>query len=134
MPLEVGSIVEGRVKSIAPFGAFVDLPEKEYGLVHISEIAQNYVQDIREHINIGDKVKVMVLSTDKGKINLSIKKALNEQEKKSIRPVDVDWGRSKDSKMSFEDMLSKFKQESDEKISILKSSKDSKRSRSVNPY
>ena len=133
MPLEVGTVVEGKVKSIAPFGAFVELPGPETGLVHISEIALNYVKDINEHLKVGDSAKVKVLSMDeKGKINLFIKKVLEEERKnvkKSSRPMDVNWGRQDSGPMGFEDMLSKFKQESDEKIQKLKLTKEPRRSR-----
>ncbi len=122
MPLSVGAVVEGKVKSIMPFGAFVELGEGKTGLVHISEVALDYVKEITQYINVGDQVKVKILSIDeKGKINLSIKKVLEEQRKRSTRPADVDWSRQKaGSSLSFEDMLQKFKQESDEKISQLK--------------
>lgn len=74
MALEVGSIVEGQVTGIARFGAFVELPEKKTGLVHISEIANEFVSDINDFLKVNDKVKVKVLSVDSnGKIALSIK-------------------------------------------------------------
>lgn len=132
MPLNVGSVVEGKVKSIAPFGAFVEFGEKSVGLVHISEVATEYVQNINEHLKVGQDVKVMILSEEKGKINLSIKKVIEQERKKSKRPEDVEWGKPKPAKMSFEDMLSKFKQESDEKISTLKTGKETRRNRGGN--
>ena len=76
MSIEVGSIVEGVVSGITNFGAFVNLPEGKVGLVHISEVADVYVSDVKEFLKEQDKVKVKVLSVDeKGKIGLSIKKA-----------------------------------------------------------
>ena len=74
MELTVGAIVEGKVKSITNFGAFIALPENKTGLVHISEVANTFVSDIRQHLTEGQDVKVMVISTDGGKINLSIKR------------------------------------------------------------
>ena len=74
MELTVGAIVEGKVKSITNFGAFVALPENKTGMVHISEVANSYVSDIRQHLTEGQDVKVMVISTEGGKINLSIKR------------------------------------------------------------
>ena len=74
MELTVGAILEGKVKSITNFGAFVSLPENHTGMVHISEVANAYVSDIRQHLTEGQDVKVMVISTDNGKINLSIKR------------------------------------------------------------
>lgn len=140
MSLEVGSIVEGKVSKIMPFGAFVSLPEKKSGLVHISEVARDYVENIAEHLSEGDTVKVKVIKIDdSGKISLSIKQALEPKkrtEKKGgakkpagpVRPADIDWGAPRGAEMSFEDKLSRFKQDSDERMQALKRSNDSKRS------
>lgn len=135
MSVEVGTVLEGKVVSIMPFGAFVSLPEGKSGLVHISEIADNYVSDVNEHLKQGQTVKVKVIKIDeKGKISLSIKKAVERTKKpevkqtKSVRPMDIDWSRNNDSSLSFEDKLSKFKSESDEKMQSLRRSNESKRS------
>ena len=74
MELTVGTVLEGKVKSITNFGAFVSLPENKTGMVHISEVANAYVNDIRQHLTEGQDVKVMVIGCDNGKINLSIKR------------------------------------------------------------
>ena len=74
MELTVGTVLEGKVKSITNFGAFVALPENKTGMVHISEVANAYVSDIRQHLTEGQDVKVVVIGTDNGKINLSIKR------------------------------------------------------------
>ncbi len=74
MELTVGTILEGKVKSITNFGAFIALPENKTGMVHISEVANTYVSDIRQHLTEGQDVKVMVIGTENGKINLSIKR------------------------------------------------------------
>ena len=74
MELTVGAVLEGKVKSITNFGAFVSLPENKTGLVHISEVANTYVSDIREHLTEGQDVKVMVIGVDGGKVNLSLKR------------------------------------------------------------
>ncbi len=139
MTIEVGSIIEGKISRVMPFGAFVSLPDNNVGLVHISEASATYVSDINEHLKIGDVVKVKVIKIDdNGKISLSIKKAIEKkrenrvpQKEKSnapIRPADIDWGRRNDEALSFEDKLSKFKQDSDERMLALKRSNDSKRS------
>ncbi|MBR3570512.1 MAG: S1 RNA-binding domain-containing protein [Oscillibacter sp.] len=73
--IEVGAIMEGKVTSITNFGAFVDLGNRRSGLVHISEIANTFVNNVRDFLEEGQSVKVLVLSADNGKINLSIKKA-----------------------------------------------------------
>ena len=74
MELTVGTVLEGKVKSITNFGAFVALPENKTGMVHISEVANAYVSDIRQHLTEGQDVKVVVIGTENGKINLSIKR------------------------------------------------------------
>lgn len=82
MTLEVGNIVEGTITGIAKFGAFVELPDKKVGLVHISEVANEYVNDVNDYLKVKDKVKVKVITIDeKGKIALSIKQAQPASEK-----------------------------------------------------
>jgi len=128
MPIEEGKVVEGTVSSITNFGAFIQLPEGKMGLVHISEIADTYVKDIRHFIKEKDKVKVKVLSMEKnGKINLSIKQA--QIIKRANMPIEIDWEQEsrKNQGNSFEDRLSKFLKESDEKLQQLKKNTDSKR-------
>jgi S1 RNA binding domain protein len=143
MSIEVGDILEGKVAGIMPFGAFVSLPDGESGLVHISEVASVYVEKIEDFLKQGDSVKVKVLKIDdKGKISLSIKKAAPPKRENSrmrskkiensgerVRPADVSlFGRRTSGDMSFEDKMSRFKQDSDEKMQALKRSADSKRS------
>ena len=74
MELTVGAVLEGKIKSITNFGAFVSLPENKTGMVHISEVANAYVSDIRQHLTEGQDVKVVVIGAENGKINLSIKR------------------------------------------------------------
>ena len=74
MELTVGTVLEGKVRSITNFGAFVSLPENKTGMVHISEVANAYVSDIRAHLTEGQDVKVVVIGNENGKINLSIKR------------------------------------------------------------
>ena len=74
MELTVGAVLEGKVKSITNFGAFIALPENKTGMVHISEVANAYVSDIRQHLTEGQDVKVMVIAVDGGKVNLTIKR------------------------------------------------------------
>lgn len=140
MSFEVGSILDGKVSKVMPFGAFVSLPDRKSGLVHISEVARDYVENINDHLKEGDEVKVKVVKIDDdGKISLSIKQALEPKkraDKKSaeqapkvrVRPADIDWGSNNSSDLSFDDMLNRFKQDSDEKMQALKRSNDSKRS------
>ncbi len=85
MSIEVGSKLQGKVTGITNFGAFVELPEGLTGLVHISEVADNYVKDINDHLKVGDQVEVKVINVEKdGKIGLSIKKAKEREKQKEI--------------------------------------------------
>ncbi len=129
MLVEVGNIVEGKVAGITSFGAFIQLPEGKTGLVHISEIAEGYVKDIKNHLQENQEVKVKILSVDNGKISLSIKKAVDRKmvSKTSRPPVEVDWGKSSSDAMSFEDRLSKYLKDSDDRMHDLKKSFESKR-------
>lgn len=114
----VGEVVEGTVTGITHFGAFVLLPSGETGLVHISEIADAYVRDVRDYLKENDKVKVRILSYDgKAKIGLSIKQALPPNQRRSHQ------GRSQ----SFEDKLARFMKDSDEKLTDLRRSTDARR-------
>src|SRR5690554_5903608 len=118
MPFQVGNVVEGVVTSIASFGAFIQLPEGKTGLVHISEVADHYVEDIKQYLKERDKVKVKIIAIDgKGKISLSIKQA-GTRLKKAARPIEIDWEAEKRDKtrdLSFEDRMLKFLKDSDEK-------------------
>lgn len=128
--LEVGRVIEGKVTGITNFGAFVKLPDGKIGLVHISEIADEFVKDINSYLKENQTVKAKIISVDeKGKISLSIKKASNSnQNTKSSRPEEIDWSKSNDlEKMSFEDRLAKYLKDSDEKMLDLKKNFESKR-------
>lgn len=135
MSLEVGSVIEGKVTSVMPFGAFVSLGGNKSGMIHISEITNEYINDIKDYIKNGDIVKVKVIGIDKvGKISLSIKKAIEKKKEQEspttdkVRPADIDWWAKPDENLSFEDKLSRFKKDSDERMLDLKRSRESKRS------
>lgn len=156
MDLEIGSIVEGTVTGIAKFGAFVELPDKKVGLVHISEVSSEYVNDVNDYLKVHDTVKVKIISVDaKGKIALSIKQAQAPaaREKRpehgpsrpdgrtgAHRPQDHSFSaraegrpnrefraRKHESSVSFEDKLSRFLKDSDERLLDLKRNVESKR-------
>lgn len=131
MTLKVGSIVEGTVVNITNFGAFVELAGGKTGLVHISEVSNTFVKDIHNFLKEKDKIKVKVISVeDDGKVSLSIKQAQVKNDKRSARPIDIDWSqeKTKSMSMSFEDRLSKFMKDSEERYQDLKRSQDNKRS------
>ncbi len=140
MELTVGTVLEGTVKSITNFGAFIALPENKTGMVHISEVANTYVNDIRQHLTEGQEVKVVVINTDNGKINLSIKRLEARQPRENpanrgnFRGTDrPSQGQSrpaasaptpppapKTADQLFEEKLKAFMSESDSKISSLR--------------
>ena len=135
MELTVGAILEGKVKSITNFGAFIALPEGKTGLVHISEVANTYVSDVRQHLTEGQDVKVMVLSVETGKVNLSIKRleAKPQREDRPARPAPARPSAPrtptpppapKTADQLFEEKLKKFMSESDSKISSIRQYSD----------
>jgi S1 RNA binding domain protein len=105
MALEVGQIVEGKVTGITNFGAFIELPNGQTGLVHISEVADEYVKDVNQFLKQNDLVKVKVLNLDKGRMERVPKQNLQ----------------------NFEDKLAKFMKDSDERQSSLRRNADAKR-------
>lgn len=146
MEPQVGSIVEGKVTSITKFGAFVALDSGKSGLVHISEIANSFVNDVHDFLQEGQTVKVLVLSTENGKINLSIKKALPPQERPASRGPRPTGGAPRPAQQqsrlafaarqqplpssgdqSFEDKLKQFLTSSEGKMADLNRSIDGKR-------
>lgn len=121
MAIDVGSIVEGVVTGITNFGAFIELPDRVTGLVHISEVADAYVKDVRDYLKEQDHVKVKVIHIDeKGKIGLSIKQA-----NPTVRNVGRE--RRLPPTVSFEDKLAKFIKDSDERQTEFRRATDSKR-------
>jgi len=122
MSVGVGEIVEGTVSDIMNYGAFVKLENGKTGLVHISEVSNDYVEDIHQVLKSGDKVKAKVLSIDeRGKIALSIKKAT--MPKKNLKEDSM----KEKAPLTLEDMLSKFLKDSDERQLNLKRNFESKR-------
>lgn len=159
MQLEAGKIYEGKVTGIKDYGAFVEIiGENVTGMVHISQISNEYVSNAREHLTEGQIVKVKFIGTNEdGKIKLSIKEALPQEQRKfnpqqrrnngnnnyqrrnnnnnrfnnnnnnnnrnnsySYSQTNDDLFSKKSESFSFEDMLNKFKQDSDENLNDLK--------------
>ncbi|MEN2766711.1 S1 domain-containing RNA-binding protein [Ornithinibacillus xuwenensis] len=119
MSIEVGSKLQGKVTGITNFGAFVELGEGTTGLVHISEVADNYVKDINEHLSVGDQVEVKVINVEKdGKIGLSIKKA---KEKKPVRQ------NPRERTETFESKMNRFLKDSEDRLASLKKHTESRR-------
>lgn len=148
MQLQVGMIIEGKVTGITKFGAFVALPEGKSGLVHISEIANTFVNDVHDYVQDGQTVKVKIIGIgDDGKINLSIKKAdehapQQRQDQRPPRPASaaqprqyggprqaVPRANGPTGDVSFEDKLKQFMQESDSRMADNKMYSDHRTSR-----
>lgn len=149
MQPDVGKIYEGKVTGITKFGAFVEIEPGTTGMVHISEVANTFVNEIKDHLAEGQVVKVKVLSvSEEGKISLSIKKAAENpaqrRDNRDSRRGGNGGGKRSDGggrqrqqpqqekapqtpESAFEDMLSKFKQSSDERMGDLKKVLDNKR-------
>lgn len=150
--------MEGKVTGITKFGAFVELPGGKTGMVHISEVAPTYVNEIRDHVTENQTVKVKVLSiSEEGKVSLSIKKAMEPSQQEHSRPPRGDrgprdsresrapyrpkrapapavtspgsyeWTPRRNESTSFEDMMQKYKQSSEERMSDARRSFESKR-------
>ncbi|WP_232696700.1 S1 RNA-binding domain-containing protein [Brevibacillus daliensis] len=137
MAVEVGSIIEGKVTAIKPFGMFVAVNETQQGLVHISQVANGFVKDINEHFSVGDSVKVKVLSIDDaGKISLSVRAAMPAPEREARdeqkerggdrggfrggnRGGDRGFNKRENPKDSFEDKLKKWMKHSEENLATI---------------
>jgi S1 RNA binding domain protein len=143
MELTVGAILEGKVKTITNFGAFITLPENKTGLVHISEVANTFVNDIRQHLTEGQDVKVMVISNENGKVNLSMKRlearpqrenapsgnfrrenAPSANQNRPVRTAPTPPPAPKTADQLFEEKLKQFMTESDSKISSIRQYSD----------
>jgi len=146
LQVDVGSIFEGKITGITKYGAFVQLPGGKTGMVHISEVSNEYVKEISDHLSDGDTVKVKVLAiTDDGKVSLSIKRCLEPAadapppRRDSRPPQDrprapraVGWQPKKQAPtdgLSFEDMMTRFKQSSNDRMSDLKRGVEQRRPR-----
>jgi len=138
MSLEIGSVVEGTVTGITNFGAFVELPNGKTGLVHISEVADTFVEDMRQFIKERDKIQVKVLGiNEKGKYDLSIKQVPRKEGEQPAPPPPPPHREFRDKKsrhinmeeMTFEDKLTRFLKESEERLLDLKRNTEAKRGR-----
>ena len=153
MELTVGTILEGKVKSITNFGAFIALPENKTGMVHISEVANTYVSDIRQHLTEGQEVKVVVIGAENGKINLSIKRLEPKPQRENSAPRQGGYQRREGSFQNreqgqnrpqrapqqpaapktadqlFEEKLKAFMTESDSKLASVKAYSDHRKGR-----
>ena len=125
MAIDVGTVAEGKITGITRYGAFVTLADNTVGMVHISEISYQFVNDIHDVLKIGQQVKVKVVSVDEnGRVNFSIKKATPPPPRAAASPASpvVRKAPSKPlpEEMTVEDKLKEFMQSSDSRISDLK--------------
>lgn len=148
MAIEVGSKLQGKVTGITHFGAFVELPGGVTGLVHISEIADNYVKDVNDHLKLEDTITVKVINVDKdGKIGLSIKQTVDKPLEARPAPSERGFERNRDRgdrperggdrggyrqnrpapKATFEERINRYLKDSEDRLSTLRRNTDSKR-------
>ena len=153
--IKIGSIIEGRITGITKYGAFVTINRQLGGMVHISEISQGFVKDVNEHLKLNQIIKAVVIAVnDDGKLALSIKRALKDTDDKTDKADKIDkiekseksgefsknpeeyfshnhrrHSKNTGNTVNFEDMMSRFKNDSDEKFSDLKKSLNSKKTR-----
>jgi len=128
MSIEVGSKVQGKVTGITNFGAFVELPEGKTGLVHISEVADNYVKDINEHLKVGEEITVKILNVEAdGKIGLSIKKAKDNPAPARRKPSHSQTKRKPERPENFESKMNQFLKDSEDRLASLRKHTESKR-------
>lgn len=157
MQIEEGAILSGKITGLTDFGAFVEIEGGKTGMVHISEVSNTYIKDIKEKLSVGQEVKVMVITvTPEGKISLSMKRLEEapaahhpahgggyaqrsaqgaggrpQQRPRERRSSPQVWNGPKQTapvgEQSFEDMMNRFKQVSDEKMTDLKRASESKR-------
>lgn len=140
MSIEVGTKVSGKISGITNFGAFIDLGAGKTGLVHISEISNNYVKDINEVLKVGEAVEVKVMSVgNDGKIGLSIRRVNEEAVEKVAGPPRKEFTRpprkefrkpnvqAAPKKDDFDSLMSSFLKDSDDRLSSLKRNTEGKR-------
>lgn len=131
MQSEIGKVLEGKVTGITKFGAFVDIGDGKSGMVHISEVSSTFVNNVSDYLHEGQIVKVKIVNiTDDGKIALSMKQIETHNPKMQSLPKVIE-NKSEEKINNFEDMLAKFIQVSDERMSDLKKVTESKRGAGV---
>ncbi|MBM3450135.1 MAG: S1 RNA-binding domain-containing protein [Armatimonadetes bacterium] len=115
---DIGQIVEGTVVKITNYGAFIELPDNRSGLVHISEIADTFVRDVRDYLKEQTTVKVKILGlNDKSKLDLSIRQAMSPEERQAKHKA----------RGTFEEKLRAFMKQSEERLLDLKRNTEAKR-------
>ncbi|MDM8212670.1 S1 domain-containing RNA-binding protein [Enterococcus hirae] len=136
MAIEVGEKVSGKVSGITNFGAFIDLGDGKTGLVHISEISDDFIKDIHDVLKVGDQVTVKVVSVgNDGKIGLSIRKAVDHPQKERHNSHERPQGRKSpkksfqntNKKQDFDSLMTSFIKDSDERLSSLRRNTEGKR-------
>lgn len=155
MPLEIGKVVDGTVTGITNFGAFIQLPDGNTGLCHISEIADEYVKNVKDYLKEKQVVKVKIIEMNgNGKVSLSIRKACDNKPSKPEKRADApkvdrkpnhnkpnyskpnyskpNYSKPSKTQGSFEDMLSKYLKDSDEKLKEMKKNANNRRGNGFN--
>jgi S1 RNA binding domain protein len=143
MAVEVGQLMSGTVVRLLPYGVLVRLDDGSTGLVHISEIDNNYVRDVNDYFAVNDPVTVKVLAAgERGKIELSVKQAKGQTVEPRPRPESADGEAStngdarpshaemasrRESRASFEEKMGEFMRSSGERLTDLKRNIENKR-------
>ena len=131
MSISVGDIVEGKVTGITKFGAFVECEDGTKGLVHISQISNDYIEKVEDVLKVNDVVKCKVMSIEDKKVSFSIKECLPKKEHKkefTKKTYSDDSNVDKDSnkESTFDDLLTKFMKESNERLDSIRQRENKK--------
>ncbi len=127
MAIEPGAIVDGTVERLLNYGVIVSLPDGQSGLIHISEVADEYVRDVTDYFHEGDPVKVKVLAEkEEGRWELSAKQAEPRQRRPDAPPIEE---RGRGDRGDFEDKLDSFMKRSAQRLNELRRSRDTRRKR-----
>lgn len=131
MSISVGDIVEGKVTGITKFGAFVECEDGTKGLVHISQISNDYIEKVEDVLKVNDVVKCKVMSIEDKKVSFSIKECLPKKEHKKEFPKktysdDSNVDKESNKESTFDDLLTKFMKESNERLDSIRQRENKK--------
>lgn len=132
MSISVGDIVEGKVTGVTKFGAFVECEGGTKGLVHISQISNDYIEKVEDVLKVNDVVKCKVMSIEDNKVSFSIKECLPKKEhkkefsKKTYSDDDKNSNKESSKESTFDDLLSKFMKESNERLDSIRQRENKK--------
>ncbi len=131
MSISVGDIVEGKVTGITKFGAFVECEDGTKGLVHISQISNDYIEKVEDVLKVNDVVKCKVMSIEDKKVSFSIKECLPKKEHKKeftkkTYSDDSNVDKESNNESTFDDLITKFMKESNERLDSIRQRENKK--------